>query len=306
MTRHISIIIPVYRNTELFLHNLEVNKPLIEDCEVIVVNDYPPEDITAAVRGIIPQSKVILHTTTKGFGQTINDGVIKATGQYVMFMNTDVTLDDARFVESVLRFEKSPKLFAVSFAQKDHENNIHGGNRGSFYNGFVRHSGRSASKLSLNLWAEGGSMICRRDLFIKFQGFDELYSPFYEEDKDLSYVAWKSGYTVLFDPSVVVNHHHGSTISSYFQKAKIKTIAHRNLFIFHWKNMTDTDLFYKHLLAIPKMILSTLFHGDVTFVIGFLQALVRLPVIIAKRHNQEKYFIRTDTEILSQFTKDDE
>lgn len=304
MTRHISIVIPVYRNTKLFLHNLAINKPFIESCEIIVVNDYPPNDITAAVQEIIPQSKVILHATTKGFGQTINDGVSRATGQYVMFMNTDVTLNDARFTESVLQFEKSPKLFAVSFAQKDRENNIHGGNKGSFFDGFIRHSGRPANKISPNLWAEGGSMICRRDLFIKFQGFDELYSPFYEEDKDLSYVALKSGYSVFFDPSIVVNHHHGSTIGSYFEKAKIKTIAHRNLFIFHWKNITDTDLFYKHLLAIPKMILSTLLHGDVTLVIGFLQALVRLPVIITKRHNQEKYFIKTDAEVLSQFANE--
>ncbi len=305
MTRHISIIIPVYRNTTLFLHNLEVNKPFIKDCEVIVINDYPQDDITYAVNQIVPQSKVILHTTTKGFGQTINDGVAKATGQYVLFLNTDVTFDSARFKESVHLFEKNPKLFAVSYAQKDQENNIHGGNKGSFNNGFIRHSKRSTSVLSPNLWAEGGSMICRKDLFVKFQGFDQLYSPFYEEDKDLSYVAWKSGYMVLFDPSIVVNHNHGSTIGSYFQKTKIKTIAHRNLFIFHWKNITDTSFFYKHLLSLPKMIVSTLIQGDVTFFIGFFQALIRFPTIMAQRHNQEKYFIKTDEDILSQFKTND-
>ncbi|PJE58197.1 MAG: glycosyltransferase family 2 protein, partial [Candidatus Portnoybacteria bacterium CG10_big_fil_rev_8_21_14_0_10_36_7] len=46
-------------------------------------------------------------------------------------------------------------------------------------------------------------------------GFDELYSPFYWEDIDLSYRAWKTGYTVLFDPQVLVEHHHETTIRTF-------------------------------------------------------------------------------------------
>ena len=62
-----------------------------------------------------------MHTTTKGFGQTINDGVAKATDN-MYYLNTDVTfiVQDLRTVHL---FEK-PKTFAVSYAQKDQENNI--------------------------------------------------------------------------------------------------------------------------------------------------------------------------------------
>lgn len=303
MISQISVVIPIYRNTSLFLKNLAHNKPFLEECEIILVNDYPADSLDVAVKQLLPWAKLINHQATKGFGSTVNDGVSAATCRFVLLLNTDVTLNDSLFIKALEHFKKDSKLFAVSFAQRDVKNLIHGGNKGSFNHGFIRHSGRITNSLSPNLWAEGGSMICRKDLFVKFHGFDPLYAPFYDEDRDLSYIAWKCGYSVLFDPSVVVDHTHESTIKTYFQKTKINTIAHRNLFIFHWKNVTDTVLFYKHLVSLPRFILAPLFRGNISVLLGFLQALVRLPQIIEKRHDQEKYMIKTDVEVLNQFAQ---
>ena len=48
----ISIIIPVYKNYEMFYGYLKINKRYFEGCEVIIMNDYPLENITKTVREI--------------------------------------------------------------------------------------------------------------------------------------------------------------------------------------------------------------------------------------------------------------
>lgn len=120
---------------------------------------------------------------------------------------------------------------------------------------------------------------------------DELYNPFYWEDIDLSYRAWKAGYKILYDPTIKVEHHHESTIGKYFDKSKVLKIAFRNQMIFQWKNLTDKDLILKHLLSIPKFI----------FIPGFFQALFMLPKILQSRKKTIKLFIKSDKEIVNQF-----
>ena len=61
-------------------------------------------------------------------------------------------------------------------------------------------------------------------MWLKLGGMDTLYSPFYWEDIDLSYRAWKSGYQILYDPNIIVEHHHESTIAKYFDKKKVSDI----------------------------------------------------------------------------------
>ena len=53
-TYPISIIIPVYKNYEMFFKFLEINKKYFSGCEVIVMNDYPGENITKKTKKIYP------------------------------------------------------------------------------------------------------------------------------------------------------------------------------------------------------------------------------------------------------------
>ena len=121
--------------------------------------------------------------------------------------------------------------------------------------------------------------------------FYDLFNPFYWEDIDLSYRAWKSGYQILYDPNIKVKHQHESTIGKYFDKNNVAKIAFRNQIIFQWKNLTDSDLIKKHLLNILKLI----------FIPGFFNALVKLPEILQARKKAVKLFVKSDKEILNLF-----
>lgn len=289
----ISIIIPVYKNYEMFFKYLETNKKYFDGCEVIIMNDFPQENITKKVKKIYPEAIVVNNKRNLGFAGNVNRGVLKATRNYVFLMNSDVVLKDNSFLKALEHFKKDQELFAVGFAQIEKDGKTVGANRAYLQNGLINHSHQlvtSHQSLVTNFWAEGGSSIFRKKLFIDLGLLDELYNPFYWEDIDLSYRAWKAGYKILYDPNVKVEHHHESTIGKYFDRSKILRTAFRNQLIFHWKNLTDRDLIFKHLLNIPKFI----------FILGFFDALIRLPKILQARKKTIKLFVKSDKEILSQ------
>lgn len=293
MKHPVSIIVPVYKNYDMFYRYLAINRKYFTGCEVIVMNDYPARNITGSVKKIYPEAIIVNNKRNFGFASNVNRGILKAKRNYVFLMNSDVILNDDSFLNALDYFKKDQKLFAVGFAQIEKDGKIVGSNRCYFENGLINHSHLSSSifNLSSNFWAEGGSSIFRKKLLIDLGLIDELYNPFYWEDIDLSYRAWKAGYKILYDPNIKVEHHHESTIGRYFDKSKILKIAFRNQIIFQWKNLTDRDLIRKHLLNIPKFI----------FISGFFDALIRLPKILQARKKAIKLFKKTDKEILNLF-----
>ena len=56
----------------------------------------------------------------------------------------------------------------------------------------------------------------RRECWRQLGGFDPLLEPFYLEDTDLGYMAWKRGWKVLYQPRSVVYHEHRGTIGKKF------------------------------------------------------------------------------------------
>ena len=65
----------------------------------------------------------------------------------------------------------------------------------------------------------GGSCAFDRRKFLELGGFDEILKPFYLEDTDLGYMAWKRGWKVLYQPASVVYHEHRGTIGKTFQRS---------------------------------------------------------------------------------------
>lgn len=290
----ISIIIPVYKNYEMFYKYLKINKKYFSGCEVIIMNDYPLENITKPVKNIYPQA--IIHNNKKnlGFAGNVNKGVLKAKRNFVFLLNSDVVLKDNSFLKSLDYFKKDKDLFAIGFAQIEKDGKIVGANLGYFKNGFINHSYQpinNKKSIITNFWAEGGASIFRKKLFIKLGMLDEAYNPFYWEDIDLSYKAWKAGYKIVFTPFIEVEHHHESTIGKYFQQKRILKTAFRNQLIFQWKNLTDKNLIINHFIHLSKYI----------FTLGFFDALIRLPKILKSRKKTIKLFKKTDKEILSLF-----
>lgn len=280
----------------MLIDNLQHNLKYLHDCEIVIVNDDPSKSIKNEL--IKFPVKLLQNKKNLGFSGAVNRGFEHTTGEFVLLLNTDVMLRDAHWMRAVDKLKNDEQLFAVSFAQKEQDGRTVGKNRIYWKSGFFLHEKAPDLTEGINGWAEGGSCIIRKTYFEDLGGFDEIFSPFYWEDIDLSYRAWKSDYTILFDPLIHVDHHHESTIGKYFKKKNVERISYRNQFIFIWKNM-DTNLLRSHLLRLPLFLLVVIVQWPA--VLGFFSALVRLPAIMQRRNNQKMGFKKRDEEILSQF-----
>ncbi|MBP6994152.1 glycosyltransferase family 2 protein, partial [Candidatus Woesebacteria bacterium] len=226
---HVSIVIPVYRNLSDFALYLEHNRQFFGASEVIIVNDDPqshlPQDMPSDKLSD-SRLKWINHTENQGFSISVNEGVQRSNGEFLLLLNTDVKLRDASWQSALEAFAGNSQLFAVSFAQKERNGAVVGRNEVYFKDGLFHHRALAfeptkvaqGNELLPTAWAEGGSALFRRSMWDRLGGFDVAYSPFYWEDVDLSYRAKLSGWQVLFAPNVVVEHHHESTIGKEFEK----------------------------------------------------------------------------------------
>ncbi len=154
-----------------------------------------------------------------------------------------------------------PKTFAVSsqifFDHPSKRREETGKTTAVFRRGMIdySHSEITSSPLSRAyypvFWAGGGSSAFRKDKFLALGGFQEMYSPAYVEDTDLSYQAWSIGWEVLLAPESIVYHKHRATSLRRFKPSELRVLIARNQFIFLWKNIQDWRLLLCHAFFLP-------------------------------------------------------
>ncbi|MNX57772.1 N-acetylglucosaminyl-diphospho-decaprenol L-rhamnosyltransferase [compost metagenome] len=90
------------------------------------------------------------------------------------------------------------------------------------------------------LFACGGAMLIKREVFLEVGGFDEDYFAYYE-DVDLGWRLWTLGHRVRFCPEAVVYHLHNGT-SKRFDWWKKTVLFERNALCSVIKNYEDASL----------------------------------------------------------------
>lgn len=297
----VSIVIPNFNGERILKENLPKLLPVIGNSEVIVVDDASTDGSIVALKKYFPQVKIVAREKNEGFSSAVNDGVKIAAGDLVLLLNTDV-VPTPGFLDAAIRHFKNSKVFAVGCMQKNVEGDKivwRGRGIGNFSQGFLIHQRGEIDKTN-TLWVSGGAGIFRKNIWHDLGGMDELYNPFYWEDIDLSYRALKAGYKLVFEPeSIVIHNQAQGAIRSFYDQAKINTIAYRNQTQFVWLNITDVSLLVNHALFLPVSLIRALIKGDFAFLAGFFNVFIRLPRIIGKRNINKKNFIIQDKEIFA-------
>jgi glycosyltransferase involved in cell wall biosynthesis len=121
---------------------------------------------------------------------------------------------------------------------------------------------------------------------LELGGFDELLAPFYLEDTDLGYMAWKRGWQVLYQPRSIVYHEHRGTIGRRFSDAQIQAVLKKNYLLFCWKNIHNWRLLASHFLFNYGGAVLSLISGDVpgrANLQGWWRAFRQLPGAVRSR-----------------------
>lgn len=300
LTMKISVVIPVYKNKQMFLSHLRQNYEYLKDHEIIVVDDASGEGLKADIEKEFGDVRVFVNEKNMGFSSTVNRGVEAATGELIFLLNSDVELFDKSYMKALKHFADG-EVFGVSFAQIEKDKAVVGKNRIYFEHGQFLHAAAKDLSPGLNAWVEGGTSMVRKSYFDLLGGFDKIYNPFYWEDIDLSYRAYKRGWRILFAPDIKVRHHHETTIASFYDRSDIVKISYRNQFIFTWINIHNPLLFLYHILYIPVHSARSLMRWKTAYIAGLVAALCKIGRIGSCRIKRRGPTVRTDKQVLKLF-----
>jgi len=304
---NLSVVIPNYNGEKILSKNLpiildEINNYKDGKTEVIIVDDASKDNSTGLINKF-PQVALLVNPKNLGFSKSVNKGVAYARGDIIILLNTDVK-PDKNFLAPLLVHFKDENIFAVGCMDKSIEGEkvvLRGRGVGIWKRGLLIHQ-RGEINASDTLWVSAGSGAFRKITWDKLGGLNELYSPFYWEDIDLSYRAQKSGYDLVFESkSTVLHEHDKGVIKREFSSFDVKVIVYRNQFIFVWTNLTDFDLVLKHLAWFPYHIVKAILNKDTAFILGLFKALSLGPQIIKSRKDNKKLFVKKDIEITKNF-----
>ena len=214
-----------------------------------------------------------------------NIAVSRCTTDVVVFLNNDVIVEENFLQPLIAQLTANTEVFAVapcvrtfppnSEAQVETEAEIP-----NWTNGMIRGTRHNATSAAYTWYTHGGAMACDRRKFLELNGFDELYLPGYYEDVDLSWRAWKHGWTCLYEPLSTVYHAGGS---SFGRSEKVKTLILRNEFLFHWKNLRSPSFLAGHVVNLIPRLLIAACRGDVVRLKGFIGALNSLDKVFRSR-----------------------
>jgi len=289
----ISVIVTNWNGKKLlekFLEKVIVNSP--EAAEIILADDASTDKSLTFAKNLqktYPKLKIITHKKNLGFSRNSNHAALKATGDLLVFLNNDIN-PHADYIKNSLSHFNDSKVIGVGFSELGHEN------YGSVFwkNGYLQIRPGYSKKTHISAWVSGGSSIIRKEYFLKLGGFDNIYEPFYFEDFDFGFRAWRSGYTLLWEPNSIVEHKHESTTSK-FSKRLLVYVKERNHLISVLRNISDKKLLFENKIFSFLRVLS----GP-----NYLKIIRAAKKQISKYPKQVIYSKLTDQEILDKFKND--
>jgi len=273
--------------------------------EIVVVDNGSTDGSVEFVRSTFPHVKLLALATNLGFGGGSNAGFRAASNDIVVLLNSDMRVEEG-FLAPLLEGFADPLVFAVacqiffSDARKLREET--GLTEARWQDGGLRVRHRidpAVDCLYPCFYGGGGSCAFDRRKFLELGGFDRLLAPFYLEDTDLGYLAWKRGWKVLYQPRSVVYHEHRGTIGKRFSEAYIQTVLKKNFVLFCWKNIHEWPRLASHFFfAWAGAVLSVVFGEIPTRPTPYAlwRAFVQLPQAIGSRWRARSLARIDDTE----------
>ncbi len=197
----VSIVIPLYNQLEYTRDCLEsLRRTTSEDVELILV-DNASSDGTADYLKTMPDLVVIANLENRGFAGACNQGILAASGEWIVVMNNDVILSNG-WLQGLLSAAAEHKLDMVSPAIRE----------GSLNYDLERYAEELTSRMKSVVRSGTVNGICfmaNRKVFETIGVFDENFRIGQYEDKDLFLRARRAGFR-LGTVGAAFIHHFGS------------------------------------------------------------------------------------------------
>jgi GT2 family glycosyltransferase/glycosyltransferase involved in cell wall biosynthesis len=310
-TRAASLVIPNWNGKELLERFLPSWRAAIAGhpgSEIVVVDNGSTDGSAAwllALSAKHPEVRVVVLPENLGFGGGSNAGFRAANNDIVVLLNSDMRVEPG-FLAPLLAGFTDEKVFAVScqifLGDTTKRREETGLTQGWWQDGALRVSHRqdpAVDRLFPCFYGGGGSCAFDRRKFFELGGFDSLLSPFYLEDTDLGFLAWKRGWKVLYQPASIVHHEHRGTIGKRFSAAYIERVLQKNFLLFCWKNIHGYRRLAAHFFFSFAGAFVTAWSGHSptrTSAGGILRAFAQLPQALRSRRTAHSLAVVDDSE----------
>ncbi len=307
-TRAATVVIPTWNARDLVEKHLPSVAAALQgnpDNEIILVDNASEDGTADWVRENLPGVKVLALPSNLGFGGGSNAGFHAAANDIVVLLNNDMRVEPD-FLQPLLDGFTDELVFSVTcqifFPDPSRRREETGLSRGWWHNGMLLLAHRvddAVQDLHPCFYGGGGSTAYDRRKFFELGGFDPLLAPFYMEDTDLGYMAWKRGWKVLYQPRSVVCHEHRGTIGRKFTEAQIRSVLAKNFILWSWKNIHEWPRLASHFFFTYGGALASVVLGDSperSSLDGIWRAFRQLPGAVRSRWRARGLAEVTDSE----------
>lgn len=306
--RSATVVIPNWNGRDL----LEKYLPSVLDAvsgnpdnEVIVVENGSTDGSADFLRRNFPEVRLLELERNLGFGGGSNAGIRAAKNDIVILLNSDMRVAPD-FLQPLLEGFADSDVFSVAcqifFSDPAKLREETGLTQAWWEDGCLRVRHRIDGEIKALypcFYGGGGSTAYDRRKFLELGGFDSLLAPFYLEDTDLGYLAWKRGWKVLYQPASVVFHEHRGTIGKRFTDGQIQAVLKKNYILFCWKNIHEWRRLVSHFAATLGGVLFSAVFGDAPGRAngrGLLGAFLQTGAAVRSRYRARRLAAVTDTE----------
>jgi hypothetical protein len=240
----LSVIIINYNTCQLLddcLASVVTAVPPSGGLEIIVVDNASADGSVAMVQQKYTAVQVVPLPQNVGFSAGNNRGLNIATGQYVLFLNSDTRISPEALTKPLAYLQTHPTVGALTVrliypdGQRDPDNHrgfptpwnafCHFTGLGKLFphhprfNGYLQSYANFEETHPVEVIA-GSFMMMPMALCHQLGGWDETYF-FYGEDIDFCYRIWQAGYEIVYYPHVDVLHYKGASSGLRKESAEI-------------------------------------------------------------------------------------
>ena len=295
----ISLVIPNYNGEQLLP---QILPPAIHALsatgipyEIIVADDASTDQSIVMLNRDFPQVQIKQLQANGGFSKTANAGVRAARYSWVLLMNSDVKLTPTYF-QFLLPYCHQTGLFSVSGRIVGWDDDqIQDGGKYPVFQGakiktsydFVPEQTSPTTFAFPCFYSSGANAFINRKLFLELGGFNELFSPFYVEDTELSLRAWRLGFSNYYEHKAICAHRTSSTIGSPERKKQVNRIYNRNKYLLHAIHLDGLYLL-SWFLQLKLELLFRLLTLRFTPLLSYIDFLKLIPGVIKSRRELRK------------------
>jgi len=243
------------------IQSIRENSPC-EEFEVIVVDNASSDGTVAHIKQDFPDVTIIANKENRGFAAANNQGIKKARGQYLFFLNPD-TIVHPLSLDVLMNFMDGnsdagacgPKLLNDDGTTQPSVRRFPTF-RGALYRhtvfrflGIFRSEYKKWLMKDFNYDREmdvdevtGAALMVRRSVIDRIGGMDESFFMYYEE-VDLCYRIKQSGWRTVFVPDAVVTHLGGRSASQISVMSRILMLTSLLIFFRKYRGKLATGFF---------------------------------------------------------------